>query len=260
MILLIYSHDNMSRGETTMIHIRSARDRGHANHGWLDSYHTFSFGGYYDPQQMGISNLRVINDDRVQGSAGFDTHGHSDMEIVSYVLEGALVHRDSMGHGTVIRPGEVQRMSAGTGVEHSEFNYSEEASVHFLQIWLQPNRLGVEPSYEQKQFPYADRQGRLQLILSPDGRAGSLRSNQEALLYSGVLAQNESVSYPLAKDRPGYVHLARGEATINGMPLHAGDGARIDAGETMTLQGVDAAELLLFDLPGGSPGYAHRSG
>jgi redox-sensitive bicupin YhaK (pirin superfamily) len=232
-----------------MIQIRPARERGHANFGWLDSFHTFSFGRYYDPDQMGISNLRVINDDTVAGRAGFDTHGHSDMEIISYVLEGALVHRDSMGNGTVIRPGEVQRMSAGTGVEHSEFNDSQDAPVHFLQIWLQPNRLGAEPGYEQKAFPYAGRQGRLQLIVSPDGRDGSLRSNQDALLYSGVLAAGQAAGHRLAGDRPGYVHLARGAATLNGQPLQAGDGARIGAGTRIDVQGLDNAEVLLFDLP-----------
>ncbi|MBF0256271.1 MAG: pirin family protein [Gammaproteobacteria bacterium] len=232
-----------------MIQIRPAQDRGHANFGWLDSHHSFSFGRYYDPRHMGVSNLRVINDDTVLGRAGFDTHGHSDMEIVSYVLEGALVHRDSMGHGTLIKPGEVQRMSAGTGVEHSEFNYSESEPVHFLQIWLRPNQLGVEPSYEQKQFPYTERQGRLQLIVSPDGRDGSLRSNQDALLYSGVFASGQTASHQLAGDRPGYVHLARGEAMLNGQPLQAGDGARIDAGARIELQGSDDAEVLLFDLP-----------
>ena len=186
-----------------MLAMRKADDRGHANHGWLDSYHTFSFGAYYDPQHMGISNLRVINDDTVAPGGGFAEHGHTDMEIISYVLDGALEHKDSMGNGSVIRPGDVQRMSAGTGVTHSEYNHSASEPVHFLQIWLQPNAHGVEPSYDQNHFPIEDRRGRWVLLVSPDGRDGSIATHQDALLFGTLLASGESLDYRFDDDREG---------------------------------------------------------
>jgi len=232
-----------------MLTARRARDRGHANHGWLDSYHTFSFADYYDPRHMGVSNLRVINDDTVAPGKGFATHSHSDMEIVSYVLEGALEHKDSMGNGSVIRPGDVQRMSAGTGVSHSELNPSREEAVHFLQIWLQPNRLGVEPGYEQRHFPASERRGRLVLLVSPDGRDGSLSSHQDALLYGTSLEDGEDLGYPLGSGRRGYVHVARGSVDVNGEALHGGDGATVEDVEEIALKAIGSAEVLVFDLP-----------
>lgn len=236
--------------EFDMLTIRRANDRGHANHGWLDSHHTFSFAGYYDPQQMGVANLRVINDDRVAPGGGFATHGHQDMEIVSYVLDGALEHKDSMGHGSVIRPGDVQRMSAGTGVTHSEYNASDSEEVRFLQIWLKPNRLGIEPGYAQQHFPLEARRGRLVLLVSPDGRDGSVAAQQDALLYGTLLGQGEAVELALAAGRRAYVHIARGEAQVNGEAVAGGDGVRLEAVESVRLEGRgEPAELLLFDLP-----------
>jgi len=232
-----------------MLTARRARDRGHANHGWLDSYHTFSFADYYDPRHMGVSNLRVINDDTVAPGKGFATHSHSDMEIVSYVLEGALEHKDSMGNGSVIRPGDVQRMSAGTGVTHSELNPSREEAVHFLQIWLQPNRRGVEPGYEQRHFPASERRGRLVLLVSPDGRDGSLSSHQDALLYGTSLEDGEDLGYPLGSGRRGYVHVVRGSVDVNGEALHGGDGATVEDVEEIALKAIGSAEVLVFDLP-----------
>jgi hypothetical protein len=232
-----------------MLTIRHAAERGHAGHGWLNSYHTFSFGEYYDPRQMGISNLRVINDDTVQPGAGFAIHGHRDMEIVSYVLSGALAHKDSMGNGSVIRPGDVQRMSAGTGIRHSEFNPSADEPVHFLQIWLQPNRLGVKPGYAQQHFAAEERRGRLRLLVSPDGRDGSLPAHQDALLYGTLLKAGEVVEYPLTGERQAYVHVARGPVTVNGHALDTGDGARIEDETVIRIEGRGAAEVLLFDLP-----------
>jgi redox-sensitive bicupin YhaK (pirin superfamily) len=232
-----------------MLAMRKAGDRGHANHGWLDSYHTFSFGSYHDPQQMGISNLRVINDDTVAPRGGFAEHGHSDMEIVSYVLDGALEHRDSMGNGSVIRPGDVQRMSAGTGVTHSEYNPSSSEPVHFLQIWLEPNAMGVEPGYAQKHFPLDDRRGRWVLLVSPDGRDGSIAANQDALLFGTLLAAGESLDYRFDGDRKGYLHVARGKVRVGNVALHSGDGLKIQKQDALQLAGIDAAELLLFDLP-----------
>ncbi len=228
--------------------IRRAEDRGHSRHGWLDSRHTFSFADYYDPRQMGVSNLRVINDDRVAPGAGFNTHGHRDMEIISYVLEGALEHKDSMGNGSIIRPGDVQRMSAGTGVTHSEFNPSSEQSVHFLQIWLEPNRKGVEPGYAQRHFTEDERRGRLVLLVSPDGRAGSISANQDALLYGALLEPGDTAEHRITDSRRAYVHVARGKLEVNGEILAGGDGAVMDAVGTVTLRGVDQTEVLLFDL------------
>jgi hypothetical protein len=232
-----------------MTTLRPSTARGHANHGWLDSYHTFSFANYYDPAHMGVSNLRVINDDTVMPGQGFGTHGHQDMEIVSYVLDGALEHKDSMGNGSVIRPGDLQRMSAGTGVRHSEYNPSPTEPVHFLQIWLVPNRTGVQPGYEQKHFPLEDRRGRLVLLVSPDGRDGSLSAHQDGLLYGTLLEAGETVEHPLAAGRRAYVHVARGSIAVNGTPLGSGDGATLESVNHVYLEGLGHAEVLLFDLP-----------
>jgi len=232
-----------------MTTLRPSTARGHANHGWLDSYHTFSFANYYDPAHMGVSNLRVINDDTVMPGQGFGTHGHQDMEIVSYVLDGALEHKDSMGNGSVIRPGDLQRMSAGTGVRHSEYNPSPTEPVHFLQIWLVPNRTGVQPGYEQKHFPLEDRRGRLVLLVSPDGRDGSLSAHQDGLLYGTLLEAGETVEHPLAAGRRAYVHVARGSIAVNGTPLGSGDGATLESVDHVRLEGLGHAEVLLFDLP-----------
>ncbi len=231
-----------------MLTVRKADDRGHANHGWLDSYHTFSFGNYYDSRHMGVSNLRVINDDTVSPGGGFATHGHTDMEIVSYVLDGALEHKDSMGNGSVMRPGDVQRMSAGTGVRHSEYNHSSEEEVHFLQIWLEPNKTGVEPSYDQQHFPLADRRGKLVLFISPDGRDGSIATHQDANMYGTILEAGDTLTHQLAQGRRAYVHVARGEAMVNGQPLTAGDGLSLTDEQQVNLEGVESAEILLFDL------------
>jgi hypothetical protein len=232
-----------------MITIRPAAERGRAEFGWLDSRHTFSFGDYYDPAHMGVSNLRVINDDRVQPGTGFPTHGHRDMEIVTVVLEGALEHKDSLGNGSIIRPGDVQRMSAGTGVRHSEYNPSAAEPVHLLQIWLVPNRLGVEPGYAQQHFPDAAWRNHLVLLVSPDGRHESIAAHQDALLYGTRLDEGAQVTHRLAAGRPGWVQAARGRARINGRELAAGDGALIAAGSAVEITGVEDAELLLFDLP-----------
>ena len=229
--------------------LRRAEERGHANHGWLNSYHTFSFGGYYDPRHMGFANLRVINDDTVAPGAGFGTHGHSDMEIISYVLDGALEHRDSLGNGSVIRPGDVQRMSAGSGVTHSEYNPSSEESVHFLQIWLQPNALGVEPGYEQRYFSPEDRRGRLVLLVSPDGRDGSISSHQDGLIYGTVLDHKGVLEHRLEAGRRAYVHVARGRAKVNGETLDGGDGLAVENQQQLRFEGVSEAEILVFDLP-----------
>ena len=232
-----------------MLTIRKAEDRGHANHGWLDSYHTFSFADYYDPEQMGYGPLRVINDDTVQPGQGFGTHGHRDMEIITYVLDGALEHKDSMGNGSVIRPGSVQRMSAGTGVRHSEFNPSRDEGVHFLQIWIEPKLTGVRPCYEEKQFGAAEKKGQMRLIASPGGREGSVTIHQDALVYAAMLDGKDTVSHGLASGRRAYVHVARGTVTVNGVELKGGDGARIAGESKLTLSGARQAELLLFDLP-----------
>jgi redox-sensitive bicupin YhaK (pirin superfamily) len=232
-----------------MLAIRKSDDRGHANHGWLNSYHTFSFGGYYDPQHMGVSNLRVINDDTVAPGSGFSTHGHNDMEIISYVLQGALEHKDSMGNGSVIRPGDVQRMSAGTGVTHSEYNHSASEPVHFLQIWLQPNEMGVEPSYDQRHFPVGDRRGRWVLLVSPDGRDGSIATHQDALMFGSLLASGETLEYRFDADRQGYLHLVRGRLGVGDITLNQGDGLAVQKQELLELEGIEDAEVLLFDLP-----------
>jgi redox-sensitive bicupin YhaK (pirin superfamily) len=231
-----------------MTELRRAGERGHANHGWLDSYHSFSFADYYDPQHMGYSVLRVINEDRVAPGSGFGTHGHRDMEIVSYVLEGALGHKDSMGNGSTIVPGDVQRMSAGRGVLHSEFNHEKAGVTHFLQIWIEPDVRGITPSYEQKHFSPEDKRGRLRLIASPDGRDGSVTIHQRAFLYAGLFDGGERARHELAPGRKGYVHVARGAATVNGHALGAGDALKTDGG-TIDIEKGKGAEVLLFDLP-----------
>ncbi len=232
-----------------MLEIRNAADRGHAQHGWLNSHHTFSFAEYYDRQQMGWSSLRVINDDTVQAGEGFGTHGHRDMEIISYVLEGALEHKDSMGSGSVIRPGDVQLMSAGTGVQHSEFNHSRTDPVHFLQIWIVPKFSGVKPNYQEKRYPEEDKRGKLRLVVSPDGQDGSLTIVQDARMFAGLLDGDEKIEQPLAAGRHAYVHVARGQLTLNGLPLSAGDGVKIADEPLLTLTGGKGAEVLVFDLP-----------
>jgi len=233
-----------------MIVLRKAQQRGHADHGWLDSYHTFSFADYYDPREMGWGALRVINEDRVAPGRGFGTHPHRDMEIISYVLEGALAHKDSMGTGSVIRPGDVQRMSAGTGVLHSEFNQSPRDAVHFLQIWIEPNERGIAPGYEQKNFAEGDKRGRLRLIASPDGADGSVKIHQDARVYAAVLDGAETVSHALGPNRKAYVHVARGTVHLNGTALSGGDGAKIEGEPELNLSDAKAAEVLVFDLAG----------
>jgi redox-sensitive bicupin YhaK (pirin superfamily) len=231
-----------------MLALIPAAERGRTNIGWLDSRHTFSFGEYYDPERMGFRVLRVVNDDRVAPGGGFPTHGHSDMEIVSYVLEGALEHKDSLGTGSVIRPGDVQRMSAGTGVRHSEFNASKTEGVHFLQIWILPDRRGHAPGYEQKNFSEAERRGRLRLVASPDGREGSVSLHQDVMLYAGLFDAGQSAKVELAAGRTAFVHVARGEATINGEAVGEGDGVAIAEEAAVTVEGR-GAEVLVFDMP-----------
>jgi redox-sensitive bicupin YhaK (pirin superfamily) len=231
-----------------MLELRPAAARGLANLGWLHSHHTFSFGSYYDPEQMGFSDLLVINDDRVRPGKGFDTHGHRDMEIFSYVLEGALEHKDSMGNGSVIRPGDVQMMSAGTGIRHSEFNASRQEPVHFLQIWIVPDRLGVTPRYQQKHFTDADKRGRMRLIISPDGAEGSLSVHQDARVYAGLFDGAEQQRFVLPEGRFAYLHVARGAITVNGQRLSEGDGARLRRVQALDLSQGEQAEVLLFDL------------
>lgn len=233
----------------TMITRRPAAERGHADHGWLDSHHTFSFADYYDPAHMGFRNLRVINDDRVAPGQGFGTHPHRDMEIVSYVLDGALEHRDSMGTGSVIRPGDVQRMSAGTGVTHSEFNASKAEPVHFLQIWLLPSRRGIQPGYEQKTYSADDKRGRLRVVASPDGRDGSVTVHTDAVLYAGLFDGAESATLPLAKGRHAWVQVARGAVRIGGRECAEGDGVSISEEPAVTIEVGRSAEVLVFDLP-----------
>lgn len=231
-----------------MITIRPADARGAAEHGWLSSRHSFSFADYHDPAHMGFASLRVINEDRVQPSKGFGTHGHRDMEIVSYVLSGALEHKDSMGNGSIIRPGEVQRMSAGTGVTHSEFNASDSEPVHFLQIWILPEREGLAPGYEQTLFPEDERRGRLRLVAARDGRNGALAIHQDVDLYAALLAPGDSVTHPLAAGRKAWLQVARGGVTLNGNTLSEGDGAAIEDEDTVEIAATGDAEILLFDM------------
>jgi hypothetical protein len=231
-----------------MIDIRKSDERGHANHGWLDTHFTFSFADYFDPERVQFRTLRVMNDDRVAGGGGFPTHPHRDMEIVTYVLEGALEHRDSMGNGSVIKPGDVQYMSAGTGVRHSEFNASETEPVHLYQIWMLPDKNGHKPAYDQKNFSEAEKRGKLRLLASPDGRDGSVKIRQDNELYATVLSEGESVKHELKPKRHAYVQVARGSVKLNGTKLEEGDGAAISAEKSVELIGVDKAEVLLFDL------------
>ncbi|HZF30152.1 MAG TPA: pirin family protein [Gammaproteobacteria bacterium] len=232
-----------------MLDLRRADQRGHAEHGWLDSRHTFSFADYMDPKHMGFGPLRVINEDRVQPGQGFGAHSHRDMEIISYVLEGALEHKDSLGTGSVIRPGDVQRMSAGTGVTHSEFNHSKSELVHFLQIWIQPERSRARPSYEEKHFDDADKRGRLKLVGSRDGRDGSVVIHQDVALYATQLESAERVEHALAKGRRAWIQVTRGSVRVNGETLSAGDGAAIADEPAVAIVGEQSAEVLLFDLP-----------
>ncbi len=232
-----------------MIVMRYSGDRGHANHGWLDTYHTFSFAGYYDPRFMGFRVLRVINEDRVAAGQGFGMHPHRDMEIVTYVLSGALEHKDTMGNGEVLRPGELQRMSAGTGLQHSEFNPSSEQPVHLYQIWLEPKSRGIEPSYEQKSFPEADRRNQLKMVASPDGTDGSLSIHQAASLYLGSMEPNVTLAHELGLDRHGWLQILRGSVRLNDNTLHAGDGAAISDERNIRIQAIEDSEVLLFDLP-----------
>jgi redox-sensitive bicupin YhaK (pirin superfamily) len=231
-----------------MISIRKSNERGHADHGWLDTRFTFSFADYDDPKHVHFRTLRVMNDDRVAGGGGFPMHSHQDMEIVTYVLEGALEHRDSMGNGSVIKPGDIQYMSAGTGVTHSEFNASETEPVHLYQIWMFPEKKGLKPTYDQKNFSAAEKRGKLRLIASPDGRDGSVKIRQDNELYATVLGAGESVKHALKPERHAYVQVARGSVTLNGQKLGEGDGAAVSTEKTMEISGVKHAEVLLFDL------------
>lgn len=231
-----------------MITIRKSADRGHADHGWLDTRFTFSFADYYDPQHVHFRTLRVMNDDHIAAGGGFPTHPHRDMEIVTYVLEGALAHKDSMGNGSVIRPGDVQYMSAGTGVAHSEFNASDQDSVHLYQIWMFPDKKNYDPMYGQKHFAEAEKRGKLRLVASPDGRDGSVKIRQDNELYATVLGPGETVKHELRPERHAYVQVVRGSVGLNGGTLETGDGAAISAEASVQLTGVDNAEVLLFDL------------
>jgi redox-sensitive bicupin YhaK (pirin superfamily) len=231
-----------------MQQIRRAGERGHLNFGWLDTHHSFSFGDYYDPENMGFASLRVINDDKVEPGQGFGTHGHRDMEIITYILDGALEHKDSMGNGSVIRPGDVQRMSAGKGVMHSEFNPSDKDSVHLLQIWIQPDTAGVPPSYEEKHFDADSKRGRLRLVASKDGREGSVSIHQDAQVYAALLDGPGKVEHTLAPGRHAYVHVARGSVTVNGERLAGGDAMKLSGEPRLTLQDAAQAEILVFDL------------
>jgi len=231
-----------------MINIRKSNDRGHADHGWLNTRFTFSFADYYDPEHVQFRTLRVMNDDRVAGGGGFPTHPHRDMEIVTYVLEGALAHKDSMGNGSTIVPGDVQYMSAGTGVAHSEFNASKTDAVHLYQIWMFPDKQGYKPAYHQKNFSDAEKRGKLRLVASPDGRDGSVKIRQDNQLYATVLGAGDTVKHELKPERHAYVQVAKGSVKLNGETLETGDGAEISAEQTLELKGVKEAEVLLFDL------------
>jgi quercetin 2,3-dioxygenase len=232
-----------------MTQLRPAAERGHARHGWLDSFHSFSFAEYHDPAHMGFGPLRVINEDRVQPSQGFGTHGHRDMEIISYVLEGALAHQDSMGNGSVIRPGHVQRMSAGTGVRHSEYNASDREPVHFLQIWIEPSVRGIAPSYEEKRFDEASRRGQWRLIASRDARDGSVLIHQDADVFVTRPEPGQTLRRELDPQRRAYVHVVRGEVRVNGQVLSSGDALKVERENQVTLDQAREAEVLLFDLP-----------
>jgi quercetin 2,3-dioxygenase len=235
-----------------MQEIRRAEDRGYADHGWLKSFHSFSFADYYDPEHVEFGALRVINEDRVAPGQGFGTHGHRDMEIISYVLEGALAHKDSTGSSSTIRPGDVQRMSAGRGVQHSEFNPSASEGVHFLQIWIQPDVRGIEPSYEEKRFGADEKRGRLRLIASPGRSDGSVLIRQDSRVYAGLFDGDESADLAIGKGRRAYVHVARGSIAANGVALQAGDALKLTDTDTLTLRNGRNAEVLVFDLPSGA--------
>jgi len=230
--------------------IRRSNERGYADHGWLKSFHTFSFADYFDPENIEFGPLRVINEDRVEPGMGFGTHGHRDMEIISYVLEGELAHKDSTGTSSTIRPGDVQRMSAGSGVRHSEFNPSQTKGVHFLQIWIQPNKAGIPPSYEEKRFSPEEKRGRLRLIASPDRADGSVLIQQDARVYAGLFDGAETAKLAIAPGRRVYAHVARGRVTANGVALSAGDALKVTSGAEFTLQDGHEAEVIVFDLPG----------
>jgi len=231
-----------------MLTLRRSHERGHANHGWLDTHHTFSFANYYDPAHMGFGPLRVINDDRIAAGRGFGTHGHRDMEIITYVLEGAVAHKDSMGSGSTIEPGNVQRMSAGRGVLHSEFNPLDDQATHLLQIWIEPDVTGIAPEYEELSVPEAEKRGRLRQVASPDGADGSMRIHQDARVYAGLFDGAEQAELPLAAGRRAWVHMARGKAVVNGQVLAAGDGLALTDEAAVTIRGGEQAEVLVFDL------------
>lgn len=232
-----------------MLEVRKSEERGRADHGWLKSNHSFSFADYFDVKHSGFGPLLVINEDRVAPGRGFGTHGHRDMEIISYVLDGTLAHEDSMGNGSALRYGDVQRMSAGTGVRHSEFNHSSTEPVHFLQIWIEPKFKGIKPSYEEKHFDADSKKGRLRLIVSPDGREGSVQINQDATVYASILDHSDAVEHPLEAGRIAYVHVIRGEASVNGVRLKTGDALKLVNEESVSIQEAQAAEVLVFDLP-----------
>ena len=231
-----------------MLTLRRSTDRGYADHGWLKSFHSFSFAGYHDPEHMGFGNLRVINEDRIAPGTGFGTHGHRDMEIISYVLEGNLAHKDTLGNVKGIPPGDVQLMSAGKGVQHSEFNHADDQTTHFLQIWIEPNVTGIPASYEQKTFAESDKRGKLRLVAAPDGAQGSVTIHADARLYAGLFDGAETASQPLDTSRKTYVHLVRGQLDVNGKKLSAGDAAQIDDEAALTLANGKNAEVLVFDL------------
>jgi redox-sensitive bicupin YhaK (pirin superfamily) len=232
-----------------MIAIRPALERGHGQHGWLETHHTFSFNDYHDPGHMSFRVLRVINQDRVEPGQGFGMHGHRDMEILTYVLDGALAHKDSLGNGAVLRPGEFQVMTAGTGIRHSEFNPSDSEPVHLYQIWLLPDRQGLPPSYDQRAFPEAERRGKLRLVVSPHGRDGSLRIHQDAEVLLASLAAGERVTHELASGRHAWLQVLRGSAQLNGVPLATSDGAAVSDESTLSVLGTEPCEVMLFDLP-----------
>jgi redox-sensitive bicupin YhaK (pirin superfamily) len=231
-----------------MLTLRPSQERGYADHGWLKSFHSFSFAGYHDPLHMGFGNLRVINEDRIEPGTGFGTHGHRDMEIISYVLSGALAHQDNMGNGTAILPGDVQRMSAGRGVMHSEFNHNAQGQTHFLQIWIEPSQRGIDPGYEQKSFDQAQKRGRLRLVASPDGAQGSVTLHADARLYAGLFEGEESATATLDPQRKTYVHLIRGQLQVNGHALQGGDAAKLSGETRLVLERGHDAEVLVFDL------------
>lgn len=231
-----------------MLTIRQSQDRGYADHGWLKSYHSFSFAGYHDPEHMGWGNLRVINEDRIAPGTGFGSHGHRDMEIISYVLSGSLAHKDNIGNGTVIPPGDVQRMSAGRGVVHSEFNHEQDNLTHFFQIWIEPNQRGITPGYEQKTFPEQDKRGALRLVASPDGAQGSVTIHADASLYAGLFTGNEAATLALSPKRKAYVHVVSGSLNVNGQKLQAGDAAKLSEEQLVKLSEGFDAEVLVFDL------------